>query len=351
MRRDTTGSPDKGHTTSVNSTAWVEEQEWQSFLRIWWDEYRVFPVPSRTLLRLARQFGMLSTVLGTSSESSQTIRLGKFLKANLHRGFGGFIITASRDSHRKRNCWRLSSVTGCYRKQGHSRVIHPWKDLEQIETGNAPKAVTPVQAVMWLFHQKHICCSGVHSRLNMIAGLLLWNLARRAALPVSPPRLYLYGDDEAHLQATTANMASMLGLPVRHGKQRSGRGRQRNDVEILVVTPPSEPSLAVVEDRHCFVLMVGTEDPHRWYRHQAVARRVLPIRLKPGLAPAPPPFAVPDVLDVLCDTWTTAGRPGLNGGNYSWPVETMYWRSITEGILEAAHFPFQPRSIVTIEDI
>jgi len=351
MRKDKTDSPNKGHQTSDSSTAWVEEQEWQRFLRIWWDEHEGSPVSSCTLLRLVRKAEMLSTVLGTRSESSQTIRLGKFLRANLHRGFEGFIITASRDSHRKRNCWRLSSMTGCYRKLGHSRLIHPWKDLEQVEAENALKAVSPGQAVMWLFHQKHICCSGVYSRVNMIAGLLLWNLARRAALPVSPPRLFLYGDDEVHLQAAAANMASMLNLPIRHGALRSGRGRQRADVEVLVVPPPSEPSLAVVEDRHCFVLMVGTKDPHRWYRHQAVARRVLPVRLQPGLAPAPPPFAVPDVLEVLCDAWITAGRPGLNGGNYSWPVETMYWRSIAEGILEASDFPFQPRSIVTIEDI
>ena len=142
---------------------------------------------------------------------------------------------------------------------------------------NTP-VVTPAQAAAWLFRQTHFCCVGVHGRVNMMGGLILWTLSLRNLLPGRPPRLYLYGDNTEYLRAAAENMIALFNVPCRFGRLRSYLGQKpRDHSEVLIATPPQSPSLSVVDDRHCFVLLVDTRDPHRWYVDQGVSRAVLPI--------------------------------------------------------------------------
>jgi hypothetical protein len=215
-----------------------------------------------------------------------------------------------------------------------------------------PPAVTAAQAASWLFYQTHFCCAGVHGRMNMIGGLLLWRLAQRGLLPGKPPRLCLYGDHAARLRAAAENMVALFRAPCHYGRLRTYHGRGGlNDSEVLLTPAPVAPALTIVDDRHAFILLLDTGDPHRWHAHPSVARAVLPGRLFTGVEPRRPPFAVPDALDLLCDAWAAAGEPGGDGRGYSWPTETSHWRALAEGVLEASGFPHKPRSVVTVDDL
>ena len=63
-----------------------------------------------TLLSLAHDNEVLLTILGSKSERSQAIRLGKSLKANRNRRFDGYIVKVSWASHGKQNRWQLCPV-------------------------------------------------------------------------------------------------------------------------------------------------------------------------------------------------------------------------------------------------
>lgn len=212
--------------------------------------------------------------------------------------------------------------------------------------------VTPAQAATWLFHQAHFSCTGVYGRTNVIGGLVLWTLAGRGLLPGRPPRLCLYGGSAGDMRLAAQNMAALCGLPCRFGRLHTYQGGGLAiQSEVLVAIAPADPVISIVEDRHAFVVLLDEGDPHRWHTMQSVARAVLPSRLSAGLVPHRPPFAVPNALEILCDSWLAAGKPGLDGGGYCWPSETQAWRAITEGVLDASDFPQKPRSVVTVDDI
>jgi len=96
-----------GNTEELYEAADAEGQEWREFVQTWWDEQGKLPVSAGTLLRLAQDRDMLLSVLGSKSERSQAIRLGKALKANRNRRFDGLRIESAGTSRTKQNRWQL----------------------------------------------------------------------------------------------------------------------------------------------------------------------------------------------------------------------------------------------------
>jgi hypothetical protein len=99
-----------GNAEELYEAADVEGQEWREFAWAWWEQHSKAPVSAGTLLHLAKDRDMLLTVLGSKSERSQAIRLGKSLKANRNRTFDGFLVEATWAKHGKQNQWRLMQV-------------------------------------------------------------------------------------------------------------------------------------------------------------------------------------------------------------------------------------------------
>ena len=98
-----------GNSEELYEAADIVGQEWREFVQAWWDEHGATPVAAKRLLELAQQHDMLSLTLGSKSERSQAIRLGKALASNRNRRFGHYRIEAAQVSHNQR-LWRLVEV-------------------------------------------------------------------------------------------------------------------------------------------------------------------------------------------------------------------------------------------------
>ena len=88
----------------------VEGQEWREFIPVWWEEHGKAAISAGTLLHLAQDRDMLLSILGSKSERSQAIRLGKALKAIRNRRYDDMKIEATWTSRSKQNQWRLVKV-------------------------------------------------------------------------------------------------------------------------------------------------------------------------------------------------------------------------------------------------
>jgi hypothetical protein len=93
-------------TDALYESADLEGHEWREFVDEWWDIYGRDPVPAGDLLHLARERSLLLSVLGSKSERSQAIRLGKALSANRDRQFNGRKIEVA-SKFRNQNLWKL----------------------------------------------------------------------------------------------------------------------------------------------------------------------------------------------------------------------------------------------------
>jgi hypothetical protein len=89
----------------------VEGQEIREFVVAWWEAYDSTPVPAGQLLKLAQDKELLPAILGSKSERSQAVRLGKALKANRSRHYHEYKIETSWANHSKQNLWRLVRTT------------------------------------------------------------------------------------------------------------------------------------------------------------------------------------------------------------------------------------------------
>lgn len=88
-----------------------QENEWRAFVSVWWDRFGGLPVLATALRALAEQNDMLAACLGTKSESSQTVRLGKELRRLRGRRFGHLRIALCRPGRDKANRWSLVPVS------------------------------------------------------------------------------------------------------------------------------------------------------------------------------------------------------------------------------------------------
>ena len=87
----------------------LDGQEWRVFAETWWDEHGSTPVAVKYLLELAQQNDMLGLTIGSKSERSQAIRIGKALAANRNRRFGSYRIETARISHNQK-LWKLTEL-------------------------------------------------------------------------------------------------------------------------------------------------------------------------------------------------------------------------------------------------
>jgi len=99
-----------GNTAELYEAADVEGQEWREFIPVWWEEHGKAAISAGTLLHLAQDRDMLLSILGSKSERSQAIRLGKALKAIRNRRYDDMKIEATWTSRSKQNQWRLVKV-------------------------------------------------------------------------------------------------------------------------------------------------------------------------------------------------------------------------------------------------
>jgi len=99
-----------GNTEELYLAADVEGQEFREFVQVWFDAHSTTPVSAGELLRLAQESDLLMTQLGSKSERSQAIRLGKVLKANRNRRYGDLMVETTWTSRTKQNEWRLVKV-------------------------------------------------------------------------------------------------------------------------------------------------------------------------------------------------------------------------------------------------
>jgi len=213
--------------------------------------------------------------------------------------------------------------------------------------------LTPFQSLMWLYHQTLVPTACPCGRINLIGGLILWELSRRGKLDFPcVPRLALYGVSRIKRHQAAAAVGRLAKMPVREGSVRVSRrrGGHCDGDEILLMETPAFAPHNMEEDRHRFILFAGETDPHAWHRQTFQARRVLPIRVSDGVSPAES-VLVPNPIKLVCDEWLRRGKPELHMGTWTWPCETTDWRSTVEDVLLASGWPWLPRTITTVDDL
>jgi hypothetical protein len=94
------------NTEELYEAADIEGQEWREFVQAWWNQHGGTPIAAKCLLRLALDNDMMGLIIGSKSERSQAIRLGKSLVGNRNRKFGQYRIATAHISHNQR-MWRL----------------------------------------------------------------------------------------------------------------------------------------------------------------------------------------------------------------------------------------------------
>ena len=207
-------------------------------------------------------------------------------------------------------------------------------------------------AVKWLYSQSFIPTACPCGRLNLIGGLILWELARRSQSIRDVPRLALYGVSDQKLRIAANNIAKLMTLPLCEDERRDNpksHGHKKADEILLIKTPKSPPQNTVNED-YRFFLFAGQVDPHLWIVNQAQARRTLPIRIYDTEIQSGELIFEPNPVVFLCDEWIKAGRPEAVTHPWTWPDETRQWRSTVENVLKFAKWSEQPHTVFTVDD-
>jgi hypothetical protein len=109
-------------------------QEWREFVSAWWDEHGDVPVPAGDLLELAKNQDLLLGVLGTQSDRSQAIRLGKALQSNRNRRFGPFRIETGGINH-KQKLWMLTKADEATPRAAAHQAALEFDHVDFIEKG------------------------------------------------------------------------------------------------------------------------------------------------------------------------------------------------------------------------
>lgn len=226
----------------------------------------------------------------------------------------------------------------------------------RIESADHP-TITPLNGLHWLNAQTWVPGACLFARLNLMGGMILWELGRRRVLRPRFPRLFLYGRSVDELQLAAHNIGWLMGMPTRNGRTTS-RGWSTMTMhssfdEILVMPAPKEPGLSIDDDRHGAIVLYGDFDAHAYHATQ-IRRVVLPVRISPHTAIRPAAAQEPlepNPVGLACDHWCDAGKPKVrDGGHYAWPIETANWRSTVEDVLVHAGWPWLPRSIALVDD-